>query len=101
MVRAVSLVVIGNPEPVQSDLQIAIERDGHVRRPEGRHDLELCRLQHRRSIETEQREPLKLIASQIVDIGIIAGVEARQTPAVPVRVAATKLLGLNEWAATG
>lgn len=96
MVRVISLVVIGNAEPPQPDLQVSIERDGHMGRPECRHDLEPCCLQHRRSIQTEEREPLELIAGEVVDVGIVAGVEARQAPAVPVRVAATELLGLNE-----
>jgi hypothetical protein len=76
MVRVVSLVVIGNAEPVQSDLQVAVERDRQVRRPEGRHDLESCRLQHRRPIEAKEREPLELVAGEVVNVGVGAGVEA-------------------------
>lgn len=35
------------------------------------------------------------ITGKVVDIGVAAGVEARQAPAIPVRIAATELLGLQ------
>ena len=95
MVSVVSLVVIGNVKSLQPDLQVAVERDRDMGRPEGRHDLEPCRLQHRRPIQPKEREPLKLITGKVVDIGVAAGVETRQAPAIPVRIAATELLGLQ------
>ncbi len=46
-------------------------------------------------LEAQDREPLRLIAGQVVNVGVVAGVEARVPPALPVRVAATELLSLQ------
>ncbi len=88
MVGVGALFVYGGGQAHKSRVEVAGERERDVRCSEGRHDLEADGFQIRDPVDGESGEPFELIGGEVVDLGVVAGVEGREAPAVPLGVAA-------------
>jgi len=65
-------------------VEVAVERDRDVWSPEGRPDLEAGRLEIPDPVAAKPGKPLELVGTQVVDLGLAAGVERREAPSTPV-----------------
>lgn len=95
MVGVGPLVMVSSSETVDPDIQVAVERECDVRRPERGHDLEPSRFEHLWPVQPQDREVLEPIGGQVVDIGVAASVERRESPPTPVGEPATEVHGLQ------
>lgn len=75
-------------------IEVAGERNGDVRSPEGWPDLEPSILEINDPVAAQQGKPFKLVGAQVVDFGVIAGVERREPPPTPIGEPAAERLGL-------
>jgi hypothetical protein len=83
MVRVLPPNVLGAIEPFQPGVEIVGPADGHVRLPEGRHDLEPGGQEGRERVDAQDLVCLQPVVGEVVDLEIAPGMGTLTAPSVP------------------